>query len=73
MCLRGRKWCHPARVIRAGALPPVQIFHDAYLLEHFLPLLVSNTSPHVWPGYRRFHAGNPALFVSLKEPILRGM
>jgi hypothetical protein len=54
-------------------ITPVQIFHDAYLLEHSLPLLVSNISPHVWPGYRRFHADSPALFISLKEPILRGM
>jgi hypothetical protein len=45
---------------------PVQILYDVHLLEHSLPLLVSNNHPHVWPGYRRFHAGSPALFVSLK-------
>jgi hypothetical protein len=47
-------------------LTPVRIFYDAHLLEYFLPLLVSNNYPHLWPGYRRFHAGSPALFVSLK-------
>jgi hypothetical protein len=35
------------RVIRAGVLTPVQIFSDAYLLEHCLPFLVSDNYPHV--------------------------
>jgi hypothetical protein len=71
--LTRQKVVPPDALKGAGALPPVQIFHDAHLLEHTLPLLVSNIHPHVWPGSRRFHAGSLALFVSLKDPALRGM
>jgi hypothetical protein len=35
------------RMIRADVFTPVQIFSDAYLLEHSLLFLVSDTYPHV--------------------------
>jgi hypothetical protein len=71
--LKRQKVVPPDALKGTGGLSPVQIFHDAHLLEHALSLLVSNNTPHVWPGSRRFHAGSPALFVSPKDPALRGM
>src|SRR5579884_1846362 len=43
------------------------MFHDAHLLEHSLPQLVSNNYPHMCPGYHRFHAGSPAILFPLSN------